>query len=89
VSPQNVFDLGQRALQMILLLCGPALLVGMLTGLAVSLFQAVTSIQEATLTFVPKLVAIFAVLLLCAPWMMDLLLRFAIELFGNLGQYAR
>jgi flagellar biosynthetic protein FliQ len=89
VSPQHIFDLGQRTLQMILLLSGPALLAGMLTGLLVSLVQAVTSIQEATLTFVPKLVAIFAILFLCMPWMTDLLLGFAVELFGGLGQFAR
>lgn len=89
MSPQHVFDLGQRAMQMILFLSAPILLASMVTGLVVSLFQAVTSIQEATLTFVPKLVAVFAALLLCMPWMMDLLLRFAVELFGNLGQFAR
>jgi len=89
MSPQHVFDLGQRAMQMVLFLSAPILLASMVTGLVVSLFQAVTSIQEATLTFVPKLVAVFAALFLCMPWMMDLLLRFAVELFGNLGQFAR
>jgi len=89
MNPQHVFDLGQRAMQMVLLLSAPILVVSMVTGLVVSLFQAVTSIQEATLTFVPKLVAAFAALFLCMPWMMDLLLRFAVELFGNLGQFAR
>lgn len=89
MSPQLVIDLGQRALQVIVLLSAPVLLAGMLTGLAVSLFQALTSIQEATLTFVPKLLAAFLALLLCMPWMMDILIRFAVELFGGLGQFAR
>jgi flagellar biosynthetic protein FliQ len=89
MTPQQVTDLGQRALQTILLLSAPVLLAGMLTGLAVSLFQAVTSIQEATLTFVPKLLAVFVVLLLAMPWMTDLVVRFATELFANLGQFAR
>jgi flagellar biosynthetic protein FliQ len=89
MTPQQVIDLGQRALQVILLLSAPVLLAGMLTGLAVSLFQAVTSIQEATLTFVPKLLAVFVALLVCMPWMMDLVVRFAVELFGNLEQVAR
>jgi flagellar biosynthetic protein FliQ len=89
VTQQHVIDLGQRALQVTVLLSAPVLLAGMLTGLAVSLFQAVTSIQEATLTFVPKLVAVFLALLLCMPWMMDLVVRFAAELFGSLGQFAR
>ncbi len=89
MSPQQVIDLGQRALQVIVFLSAPVLLAGMLTGLAVSLFQAVTSIQEATLTFVPKLLAVFVAILVCMPWMMDLLVRFAVELFGTLGQFAR
>jgi flagellar biosynthesis protein FliQ len=89
VTPQQVIDLGQRAIQVILFLSAPVLLAGMIVGLAVSLFQAVTSIQEATLTFVPKLVAVFVALLFCMPWMMDLMMRFTVELFGNLGQYAR
>jgi flagellar biosynthetic protein FliQ len=89
MTMQQVIDLGQRALQLIVLLSAPVLLAGMLTGLAVSLFQAVTSIQEATLTFVPKLLAVFVALVLCMPWMMDLVVRFAAELFGNLGHFAR
>ncbi len=89
MTPQLVIDLGQRALQLIVLLSAPVLVTGMLMGLAVSLFQAVTSIQEATLTFVPKLVATFVALVFCMPWMIDLLVRFAVELFGGLGQYVR
>jgi len=89
MTMQQVIDLGQRALQLIVLLSAPVLVAGMLTGLAVSLFQAVTSIQEATLTFVPKLLAVFVALVVCMPWMMDLAVRFAVDLFGNLGQFAR
>jgi flagellar biosynthetic protein FliQ len=89
MTVQQVIDLGQRALQLIVMLSAPVLLAGMVTGLAVSLFQAVTSIQEATLTFVPKLLAVFVALVLCIPWMTDLVVRFAVDLFGNLGQYAR
>jgi flagellar biosynthesis protein FliQ len=89
LGTQQVIDLGQRALQLIVLLSAPVLLAGLVTGLAVSLVQAVTSIQEATLTFVPKLVAVFLALVLCMPWMADLAVRFAVDLFGSLGQYAR
>jgi flagellar biosynthetic protein FliQ len=89
MTVQQVIDLGQRALQLIVMLSAPVLLAGMVTGLAVSLFQAVTSIQEATLTFVPKLLAVFVALVLCMPWMTDLVVRFAVDLFSNLGQYAR
>jgi len=86
---EQVVDLGQRALRLTVMLSAPVLVAGMLTGLAVSLFQAVTSIQEATLTFVPKLIVVFAALMLCMPWMTDLAVRFAMDLFGNLGQFAR
>lgn len=89
MTMQQVVDLGQRALQLIVLLSAPVLLAGMLMGLAVSLFQAVTSIQEATLTFVPKLLAVFVALVVCMPWMMELAVRFAADLFANLGQFAR
>jgi flagellar biosynthetic protein FliQ len=89
MTMEQVVDLGQRALQLTVMLSAPVLVAGMLTGLAVSLFQAVTSIQEATLTFVPKLIVVFAALVMCMPWMMDLAVRFAMDLFGNLGQFAR
>jgi len=89
MSIQMVIDLGQRALLLIVMLSAPVLLAGMITGLAVSVFQAVTSIQEATLTFVPKLIAVFVAMVVCMPWMADLAVRFTVDLFGNLGQYAR
>jgi len=89
MSPQLVIDLAQRALQHVLLLTGPILLAGMAAGLAVSLFQAVTSIQESTLTFLPKLVVVFVTLLVAMPWMIDLMVRYAADIFGNLGQFTR
>ena len=89
MSIQLVIDLGQRALLLIVMLSAPVLLAGMVTGLAVSVFQAVTSIQEATLTFVPKLIAVFVAMVVCMPWMAELAVRFTVELFGNLGQYAQ
>ena len=89
MTAEQVVGLGQRALETIVLLSAPILGVGLVTGLAISLFQAVTSIQEATLTFVPKLLAVFVVLLFCMPWMIDLLVGFSTDLFGNLGRYAR
>ena len=89
MSIQLVIDLGQRALLLIVMLSAPVLLAGLVTGLAVSVFQAVTSIQEATLTFVPKLIAVFVAMVVCMPWMADLAVRFTVELFGNLGQYAQ
>lgn len=72
-----------------LLLALPLLAVGLVVGLAVSLFQAVTQIHEMTLTFVPKLLGIAAVLVLAGPWMMHRLLAFTRWLFDLLPQMAR
>jgi flagellar biosynthesis protein FliQ len=89
MSIQLVIDLGQRALLLIVMLSAPVLLAGLVTGLAVSVFQAVTSIQEATLTFVPKLIAVFVAIVVCMPWMAEMAVRFTVELLGSLGQYAQ
>lgn len=72
-----------------LLLALPLLAVGLVVGLAVSLFQAVTQIHEMTLTFVPKLVGIAAVLVLLGPWMLHRLVGFTRWLFDLLPQMAR
>lgn len=86
---QTVLDLGSQALQLILLLSAPILAASLIVGLAVSIFQAVTSIQEATLTFVPKIVAVFVALMIFLPWMMRTLLFFTTSLLMNLPSYGR
>ncbi|ADN01874.1 flagellar biosynthesis protein FliQ [Spirochaeta thermophila] len=65
----------------LIVIAAPLLLVGMLVGLIVSIFQATTSIQEQTLTFVPKILAILLVLLLLGPWMLSSLSQFTVHLF--------
>lgn len=60
--------------------------VGMIIGLLVSIFQATTQIQEQTLTFIPKLLAVFFTLVLCGPWMLRVLVDFTTELFSYLSQ---
>jgi flagellar biosynthesis protein FliQ len=84
----QVRDLGLSTMILLGVLSGPVLLASMVVGLAVSLMQAVTSIQEQTLSFVPKLLAVFVVLLLCIPFMSDQLIHFSIRIFGNLGEFA-
>jgi len=69
MNPDNVVEIGTNALHMVLLLSLPMLLVALVVGVAISLFQAVTQIQEMTLTFVPKIIAVFACLVLVAPWL--------------------
>ncbi len=84
-----VLSLGRDSGMVIVYLAGPILVVGLVTGLVVSVFQAVTQIQEATLSFIPKLVAVFVVLALLGHWMLAQLLGFTITLFSNLTVYAR
>lgn len=89
MNMQTVLDLGFQALQLILLLSAPILGASLIVGLVVSIFQAVTSIQEATLTFVPKIVAVFVALMIFLPWMMRTMLFFTTQLLINLPFYGR
>lgn len=89
MNVQTVLDMGSQALQLILLLSAPILAASLIVGLVVSIFQAVTSIQEATLTFVPKIVAVFVALMIFLPWMMRTMLFFTTSLLMNLPSYGR
>lgn len=82
-----VIELGQQTMYTILLLAAPMLGIGLLVGLAVSIFQATTQIQEATLAFIPKIVAIFASIVIFGPWMLSVLINFTTKLFNNLSMY--
>lgn len=84
MTPESVLTLAQRALEITLLMSAPPLLAALLTGLVVSVFQAATQINEMTLSFIPKLIAIFVVLVLFGPWMMGILLDYMRELFTGL-----
>ncbi len=70
-------------------LAAPLLVVGMVVGLAISLFQTVTSIQEQTLSFVPKALAIITVLIVALPWMLRMLMEYALELIQKMPDMAR
>jgi flagellar biosynthetic protein FliQ len=76
--------LGRHTLETALLLATPVLLTCLVVGLAVTLLQAVTSIRDMTLTIVPKLIAVCAVVLICSNWMLQILLSFANEIFGHI-----
>ena len=80
-------DLARATLLTALMLVTPALLTGMFVGLAMSLFQTITSLQEQTLTMVPKMMAVVAVLLLLLPWILVTLRDFTRALFENLAFY--
>lgn len=87
MSDQVVIGIARDAVLTILLVAGPALGVGMLVGLLVSIFQATTQIQEQTLTFVPKIVAVLVSIVIFGPWMVRLLVDFAERLLANLPAY--
>ncbi|HUX26830.1 MAG TPA: flagellar biosynthesis protein FliQ [Burkholderiales bacterium] len=84
MTPETVLSLAQQALQVMLLIAAPPLLAALLTGLLVSVFQAATQINELTLSFIPKLVAIFVVLVVFGPWMLGILLDYMRQLFSGI-----
>lgn len=76
MNPQMVLTMGQEALLMLLMVSAPVLAVVLLVGLIIGLFQAVTQINEATLAFVPKLIAAVAVFAIAGPWMLTMLVEY-------------
>lgn len=76
--------LGQQAIELTLLLSAPLLLSALAIGLVVSIFQAATQINEQTLSFIPKLVGIFVVLVIAGPWMVTMMVDFIRRLYGNI-----
>jgi flagellar biosynthetic protein FliQ len=80
---QTALDLGRDSMLLVLTLSAPVLAIGMIVGLAVSLVQAVTQLQEQTLTFVPKIAAMAIAAILFVPWITTKMLEFAAELFGR------
>ena len=84
MTPEGVIDIGRQALMLTLIIAAPPLIAGLLVGLAISIFQAVTQIQEFTLTFVPKIIAVFAIVVIFAPWMLQMFLNFTTRLIINI-----
>lgn len=89
MTPEFVTSIARDTIEVVLLLSVPVLVAGMLVGLIVSVFQAVTQIQEMTLAFVPKIIVVFLVLLLLSPWMMGVMLKFTSQIFTNIPVYIR
>ena len=84
---ETLLDLAKTTLLTALVICLPVLVVGMLVGLAVSFFQTVTSLQEQTLTIVPKMLAVLATIVLLMPWILGTLREYTANLFQNLAAY--
>ena len=86
MTPEFVMTMGYEAMKMALLLAAPMLLVALVTGLVISLFQAATQINEMTLSFIPKLLAVFATAVIAGPWMLGLVLDYMRTLFSSIPQ---
>ena len=84
MTPEMVMTVGQRALEITLLLAAPLLLVALITGLIVGAFQAATQINEMTLSFIPKLLATATTLVIAGPWMLKLLVGYTRELIQSI-----
>ena len=84
MTPETVMTVGSRALEITLLIAAPLLLVALVTGLIVGAFQAATQINESTLSFIPKLIAISLALVVAGPWMLKILVGYTRELFESI-----
>lgn len=89
MTPESVATIGKEAIEIVLLISAPMLGFGLVVGVMISIFQAATQIQEMTLTFVPKIVAVFIALLIFFPWMMQTMIEFTREMILNIPNVSR
>jgi flagellar biosynthetic protein FliQ len=89
MTPEIINGIFLEAIKTAILMAAPMLLAGLVTGLLISIFQTVTHIQEMTLTFIPKMLAVSLALLFFFPWMVQTMITFTESLFNNLSQYIR
>jgi flagellar biosynthesis protein FliQ len=84
MTPETVMTMGRTAMEITLLVSAPLLLVALIIGLVVSIFQAATQINEATLSFIPKLVGVFVALVVAGPWMLSVMLDYMRQVFTGI-----
>ena len=84
MTPTTVIEIGRNAVEITLLISAPLFIAALVTGLIVSIFQAATQINEATLSFVPKLIAIFATLIVAGPWMLTMMTDYMRRLYKSI-----
>ncbi len=89
ISEGQVLDIARDAMYTIILASAPVLVVSLVIGLVISIFQTVTSIQEQTLTFIPKIIAVFLTIIIGGSWMLGLMTEFTTDLWNNLGTLLR
>lgn len=89
MTEELIIKLGQDAIRTTAMIASPMLASALVIGLIISVLQAITQINEATLTFIPKIAVIFIVILLAGPWMLDVMSQYTIELFENIATMVR
>jgi flagellar biosynthesis protein FliQ len=86
MTPETVMTIGYHAMKVSLMLAAPLLLAALVTGLLISIFQAATQINEMTLSFIPKLLAVLATSVVAGPWMLSVILDYMRQLFSGIPQ---
>ena len=84
MTPESVMTIGRQAIEVTLMVSAPMLLVALAIGLIVSIFQAATQINEMTLSFIPKLIGIFAAMIIAGPWMLTVMVDFMRQMFSGI-----
>lgn len=84
MTPQTVMEIGRQALEMTLMVSGPMLMAALVTGLIISIFQAATQMNESTLSFIPRLVAMFLTLVFAGPWMLQTMIDYIRRVFESI-----
>jgi flagellar biosynthetic protein FliQ len=87
MTGEMVISIAERAIWVVLLTSGPLLIIALVTGLIVSIFQATTQIQEQTLAFVPKIIAVMVGIIFFGPWMLTQIMSYSQDIFENLIRY--
>jgi flagellar biosynthetic protein FliQ len=84
MTPETVMNIGRQAVEVTILVASPVLLVALVVGLLISVFQAATSLNEATLSFVPKIIAMFLTLIFAGPWMLEMMTDYIQRLYSSI-----
>ncbi len=87
MSTEMILSIAEKAVYTTLMISGPLLLISLVVGLIVSIFQATTQIQEQTLAFIPKILAVLVGLIIFGPWMLSVILSYTHNIFSNLNQF--
>ncbi len=84
MTPETVMNIGRQAVEVTILVASPVLLVALVVGLLISIFQAATSLNETTLSFVPKIIAMFLTLIFAGPWMLQVMTDYIQRLYSSI-----